>query len=331
LKRIFYYKMPSTQSALEVVNTDSPVRVFLARVISYDFDKSVVRINTSNEQGLDTQLITPLLNIGRDGDRITGAGFSAAPEDGSLAVVLRSSTNEWYTLGFVAPYGGPSNKFTSLKQKRNQGDITLSTRDGNAVNVLAGGRVDVRSSSLTGTTYLPNTELIHHTCKNYLLENSAGFLNWGINEKNGTAAALFRVKSRIEGDAPEAILSLGHNSSGNLYEATVSTSPKSRFTINRQGVVRVDSAKDAIVYTGEGNVRVTGRMIYLNSASSGAPPPSKFPGNAPQIAQIEPSDPTPPANFAQFSGIPSSFSPPDQKVPLNTPSGVEDESTLPLA
>lgn len=310
----------------------SPVQIFLARVEAYDSTGSVTRVRLQNEKCFDAQVCSGLLNVGRDGDVVTGAGISVGPEVNALCLVARTTNGEWYILGFVAPFDGRPNKFTILKEVRNQGDIALSTRDGNSVKVLAGGQTDIRATAMTATSYMPDTELIHNTCRNFIIDTNVGSLQWVLNRKNQTGSAVFKVNSSLEEESPQAILSMGHNPSGNVFEATVSTSPKSRFVINRQGVVRIESEKDVNIVADEkkGNVRVNGRMIYLNSGSSGAVPSSQFPGNAPQVDPVTPSLPTPSAVFAGFGGIPSSLSSPASKRQLNESTFVEPTTPLDL-
>lgn len=298
----------------------SPVEVVLARVIGYDPEGFVVRIRTQDERSFDTQLISGVLNVGKDDDLITGAGISAAPEEGSLAIAMRTSLGEWYTLGFVAPYGGVGNRYRVLREKHNQGDISISTRDGNSIKVLAGGRTDVRATSITGTSYLPDSELIHNTCRDFILDTLAGSLNWEIDQKNQTGSAVLAVNASLAKDSPQAILSLGHNTSGNLFEAKVSTAPGSKFSINKQGVVRVDSDKDVDVLASQGNIRIGARMIYLGQSGGSAPTsPASFAGNSPQVADITPSLPTPASNFPEFSPMPVALNAPDAKRVLNPP------------
>jgi len=237
-----------------------------------------------------------------------------------LVLVMRVSLGEWYTIGFISPYDGAPGKFTVLKEQRNPGDVAITSRFGNSVKVLAGGLTDVRASALTGTAYLPDEELIHNTCKNYVVDTMAGSLNWRVDPNNKTGSAVFAVNASLEEGSPQAILSLGHNTSGNLFEASTSRAPSSRFAINRQGVVRVDSAKDINLQAQKGNLRANGRMIYLNSSgSSGVPNPVKFPGNAVQLTKVLPSMPTPAINFPSFKGIPTSLPTPDVKRLLKPP------------
>jgi len=297
-----------------------PVEVVLARVVGYDPNGFVVRIRTQDERYFDTQLISGLLNVGKDGDLLTGAGISAAPEEGSLAVAMRNSYGEWYTLGFVAPYGGSNNRFKVLRDTLNQGDLSISTRSGNSVKVEASGRTDIRSTALTGTSYQPDSELIHSSCRDFILDTLAGSLSWKTDQKNQTGSAVLAVKSSLAEDSPQAILSLGHNTSGNLFEATVSTSPDSKFAINKQGVVRIDSAKDVDILASSGNIRIGARMVYLGQGGLSSPTlPVSFAGISPQIAAITPSLPTPALNFPKLSPMPTAFKVPDVKRALNLP------------
>jgi hypothetical protein len=324
----------SENSGLQLLNTQKQLKLQLARVVGYDPNGSIVRVwSATEQQPLDTQPISSLLNIGRDGDLITGAGINVAPEDGCLALIIQSSSGEWYTLGYISPYDGAPNKYKILREKRRQGDIALSTRDGNSVKVLAGGEVNTRASALTGTSWVPNGERVLTTAKNYVIQTLAGSLDWTVNEKNNKSSAVLSVKSSIDEDAPRGILALGHNQSGHLFEATTSTSPKSRFSINKQGVVRVDSAKDINIRSGdkEGVIRVNSRMIYLNSAASAAPPPSTFPDNAIQVDPVSPSQPTPDASLDQFAGVTTSFSAPDTKRELSESTFSQQSAPLPRA
>lgn len=308
----------------------APVRVLLARVIGYSSDGSIVRVRTQDERDLDTQAVSQLLNIGRDGDLIIGAGVDVAPEEGSLALVMRTTLGEWYTVGYVSPYDGPPKKFRVRRDQLNPGDISLTTRAGNALKILASGVADIRASALTGTTYFPDENLIHHRCRNYKINTLAGSLEWAIDSKKATGSAVWSVNSSDEEDSPQAIISLGHNSSGNLVQITTSRAPSSSFSINRQGVVRLDSAKDINLSSPQGNLRANGRMIYLNSSgTSGAKLPTKFPGNAVQIGAVTPSLSTPARNFPEFKAIPTSLPTPDPKKQLKSPTVPLPSSPLP--
>lgn len=125
----------------------------------------------------------PYLNPG------SGQGISFAPERGSLCwIMTRDSDPLSHDNDFkasVIAWQPPRDKeggHTSGRDTMNPGDICVATKGGNKVLLRANGLVEIGSTALSKTVYIPTSNGIHHLCNNYQIDATGGFMRWQAHE-----------------------------------------------------------------------------------------------------------------------------------------------------
>lgn len=307
--------------------TKLPLSLVEAEVEAVSDDGYTVTVRTRDGKRLRAQVVQPALAIGRDTDIFGGAGFSHAPEEGSMALVETTSFGEYYVRGFVHPLA--TNGYQGRRESIKPGDMVLRSRRGAFVDVLASGLLRAGTGSQAQTVHNPIDGSIRSIAQNFAVSTAIGNLLWLLDAATGRGA--FRVLSRtsVDSGSPAASLSLGDNPSGNLVELRTSSGKDSGFAIDRAGNVRVDSSKDITAFaSNDGVVRIQGKKIYLNSgAAKGL---QSFNNNfyeTPTTA-VTPGDPVALAKFPAMSEFPVSLPSPATKRALNPPQLTQPHTPL---
>ena len=304
------------------------VAVEEAEVLSVSDDGYRVTVRTRSGRKLDTQILMSLLSLGRDTDAFQGAGATVVPEEGSIAAVITTSYGEHYTFGFAQPYSS-TQEYQGNREPRRQGDMTLRSRNGAFVDVLASGFSRQGASDIAQTAYNPEDDSVRHVANKYSISTGMGNLLWEVDDQTGKGA--FRVLSRAGTDegAPEARMVLGDSPSGNLVELSTSSGKNSSFAIERAGNVRVDSDKDATILASSGKIRQQANKIYLNSGAAKAR--KTFNGNFFELssAPVQPGEPASLFKFPTYKPPPTALPPQAPKKVLNPTQFTVDTNTLP--
>ncbi len=286
-----------------------------ADVIRVSPDGYTVSVETRDGRSLDLQYMSPAAALGKDTDSFAGAGYTYAPEEGSIAIVVTDSFGESYIKGFKQPLSLTG--FQGRREARRPGDQTLRSRNGGFVDVLASALTRMGASDLAQLIANPGDDSMRTIAQNFIVSTGLGNLLWLIDEETNKGGFRVRTQSSSDEGSPAAALVLGDNPSGNLVELSTSSGKNSSFAIERAGNVRVDSDKDATIMAPKGKLRQQGKKIYLNTGGA-AKPRNSFRSNFFEVptASVQPGEPASIGKFPKPTPMPTSLPPQATKRPL---------------
>ena len=91
------------------------------------------------------------------------------------------------------------------KQRKNQvtlnaGDKVIKTVAGNRIIVRTGGTIEIQSTQLCRTFWIPSQNLINSVCQNFELETSGGHMKWRLDQKEETTNLQLKVWNGLAPD-----------------------------------------------------------------------------------------------------------------------------------
>jgi len=214
----------------------NPVGIEDGRIVNVDMANFTadVKTKTSQRQLIDIQWASPYMHFTK------GEGINFMPEVGSQCKVCMPSDSTPFILCFTTtfererqadgqdpqttlhpestePSESPAEvTFRSGRPKMQQGDIHLSTRDGNSVWLHRGGVVEIGATGICKRFYIPLLNTIRDVCENYNLISLAGEMSWLVqrDDRNasGDAEATFTLASRnfAQDEFASVFLQMGH-------------------------------------------------------------------------------------------------------------------------
>lgn len=246
----------------------------------------------------------------------SGEGINFMPEVGAKVMVCRPASSDPFVMCFVTPHEesarqadetgavppvdnhptgnegsvdddgdagtGPANvTFRAGRPALQQGDIHLSTRDGNQIWLHRGGVVEIGSTAISKRLYIPLLNFIRDSCENYELLTAGGTLSWTVerNDQNSDdeAMAILSIVGRNAAQDTNAsvMLQMGHVDDTkklrlvvapkNINPQTLEVSGSAVYTldVDEEGTV-VEGVKKDWNLTVEGEVTwdVTGSVTY---------------------------------------------------------------------
>lgn len=108
---------------------------------------------------------------------IDGDEDTILPVIGSYGVVIFIG-NEPYILGYYKPIPDSGDQPPQENLALNPGDKVFKTAGGNRITLRAGGTIEVQSTDLCRTYYIPSRNLITHVCQEMELETDGGSIDW---------------------------------------------------------------------------------------------------------------------------------------------------------
>lgn len=153
------------------------IRAIIRAAIITDVDpnKWTVKLKTPDNQ--QTWSNVPIPSVYLHGSE--GEGVHVMPEVGSSVWVCEPSEGD--TRPFVVCFRGLPDSEGSFRANRppmNPGDIVMMTRDRNAIKVRRGGVVEVSSTPLSRSMWIPTSNRIFHLCENWDLQHFGGSMQW---------------------------------------------------------------------------------------------------------------------------------------------------------
>jgi hypothetical protein len=140
----------------------------------------------------DIQVMSPYVHYSN------GEGIYVVPEIGALCWVCIPSmgrADAAFVLGYGACWDEEDESFRNGRQNLNPGDIMMSTRDENFIILRRGGVVQVGSTPICQTMFLPIRNVMKQFCENYELSTFGGELLWTTDRDDKTT----------DGDAPTTL------------------------------------------------------------------------------------------------------------------------------
>lgn len=140
----------------------------------------------------DVQVMSPYLHYSN------GEGIYTVPEVGALCWVCLPSmgrADAAFVLGYGACWDEEEESFRNGRQNLNPGDIMMSTRDENFIILRRGGVVQIGSTPICQTMFIPIQNVMKQFCESYELATFGGELLWTTDRDDKTT----------DGDAPTTL------------------------------------------------------------------------------------------------------------------------------
>jgi hypothetical protein len=190
-----------------------------------------------------------------------GAEDTSIPAIGQIGVLLYINS-EPYLIGFFrtmqpAPQDVPAGtEEDALEALITEGDRILTTIGGNSVILRSGGSIEIRSTAVCRTFWLP-TNLMTSVCGDFELDTDGGYITWERTPQTNDEMLEFFIQDNLE---PENCidLQLGTTEAGNLVDLKIGAVDIDDFTFTN---VQVSLSIDP-----DGNV-----TVQVGNVSSGTP------------------------------------------------------------
>jgi len=191
----------------------------------------------------DVQWITTAASDG-------GAEDTSIPKIGQVGVLLYIN-HEPYLIGFFRTQNPPAST-DPLADIVTQGDRLLSTIGGNTLILRAGGSIEVKSTDLCRTYWLPNN-LISTVCQDWEHSTDGGFVQWVRDKTNNDTLLEFFIQDNQQ-PTNCVDIQLGNSDNGNTVELTMgAVSPDTFDFTTTKLFLSVDPNGTLTLNVGEGN------------------------------------------------------------------------------
>ena len=209
-----------------------------------------------NKRFFDIQVMTPYFHY------LNGEGIYAMPEVGALAWLCKGSSGKWaeaFILGFKAPHDEDSDGFRDGRSALNPGDIMMATRDENFIILRRGGVVQIGSTPICQTMYVPINNIIRHFCEKFEVNAFGGELLWETwrreesSDEDIFTTFYLNVKEKASDPAHVARLSIGSHGDGDPLRLQLTMYPDGTDGAEFVADLQIDN---------EGNVTWDSRFNY---------------------------------------------------------------------
>lgn len=219
-----------------------------------------------------------------------GEGIVFIPEVGAHCWVAIPSEGDTrpVPLTFRSPVNQEGTFAGGRKKTVNPGSIHLSTRDRNGIKVERGGVVEIYSTPIARTFYLPYSNEIVHFFENYRLEGLGGYSRWLTSrpeeDPDGLKGTRLEVAIKEFADHPGHVVRVQaggqiEDDNGAVVKLDVHESgeashldevPSTTVTINKLGEIRVSNGAMDLLIDDDGKVYMTSSdvRIHLGTGAS---------------------------------------------------------------
>lgn len=167
---------------------DRTGKVCLGRVTNVDSQSRILRVKTigmGSVDDLDLHDVHVLHGLWHaEGDESV-----TLPRRGAMGVVLFLGSESIWIGSIPSLMAAGAGQRTNL-ESLNEGDIAYKTKFGNKVILRTGGTIEIQSTRLCKTFWIPSENLISNVCQNFEVETSGGFLKWNLDKENANATKL---------------------------------------------------------------------------------------------------------------------------------------------
>jgi len=186
-----------------------PAFIQLGKVIDVDPSKWTMRVRAlEGEQTFNDCPIPSLYTHPFEGE-----GIHFVPEPGAYVWMCRPSEGDVRAFPLLYhPLPDSSSNQRANRPVLNPGDISLETRDRNGMRIRRGGVVEIFSTAIARTYYLPSKNRILTFAENWELETFGGHLRWNTarpeEDPDGLKSTKFDLSVKEFADHPEAAVQL---------------------------------------------------------------------------------------------------------------------------
>ncbi len=148
------------------------VRLELGVITDVDYVNSVVSVRTemSEQPSYRVPLISPYIN------QTTSEGIRWMPKGGETVIMAIFSDGTRRILGFVGVDEEGSHNYGFGEM--NGGDFFIRGGNNSFLRIHSGGVVEIGSSPLCSSIYIPTRNITHHIAENWILDTFAGSLEF---------------------------------------------------------------------------------------------------------------------------------------------------------
>lgn len=148
--------------------------------IDYENQSFEVRSEMSEQPSYRIPIMSPYI------DSTNAAGLKFCPEVGTTCIMATLSDGNRCILGFLMmpdTNGSLDAGFT----KMSSGDAFWQGPEGNFVRLRSGGILEIGSTPVCSSIYIPTRNILHNICENFVLDTFAGFFEFRVDraEDNG--------------------------------------------------------------------------------------------------------------------------------------------------
>jgi hypothetical protein len=264
---------PVIRSVSAMKSDTLPARIQRCRVVNVntrDFTVDIRQEFQPYAAMFDIPFSTPY------GHQENGEGIHFMPEPGAIAWVCQPSEEgrDAFVLAFTMI--NEKGSYRGGRQLLNPGDIHLSTRDGNYIFIRRGGVVQIGSTPICQTVYLPIKNTIQHFAENYEVHTPAGDLTWTVarteEQGDGHRGCTYTLAAKEFSDDPNkdpvAVLKIGSHGDGNPTILTMQTRDKgggkvqTTMEITKDGEIKWTMKKFTMVVQGDYSAKIKGSMQF---------------------------------------------------------------------
>ncbi len=196
-----------------------PAEIETARIINVNIETWSVDCiaEYANKRYFDLQVMAPYFHFAN------GEGIYAQPEVGALCWLCTASAGRFaapFVMGFQSAHDEDFDSFRGGRQTLNPGDIMLRTRDENFLVLRRGGVVQIGSTPVCQTMYVPIGNFLRHFCEQYELNTFGGSLEWTNSRTDKTAdgnvltTLTLSVREKVDSPAHDVVLTVGSHGDG---------------------------------------------------------------------------------------------------------------------
>ena len=154
----------------------------LGKIISVDKNTRTCRVKTLGKKGItDDQDLWNVQWI-QLSSSVDGSQDTVIPEINTYGVVIFIN-NEPYIFGYYTPINSEGDDQKPNQEDLGPGSKVFKTSAGNKVIIHSGGSVEVQSTDICRTYWLPSRNLITSICMEYEIEASGGYRYWHRDSK----------------------------------------------------------------------------------------------------------------------------------------------------
>lgn len=186
----------------------SPAFILSARVLDVNVDRYTVTVAPEfiKSPHSDISFATPYQHPNN------GEGIYFMPEVGSLCwVCYNSEGGRPFVIGWKSANDSSGSRRAN-KQNLNPGDIYMGTRDENFMVLRRGGVVQIGSTPLAQTIYVPINNTIKNFCENFAIHSLGGDLEWTVRRAeettDGTRPTSLKLSAKAFTDDPKSVAEL---------------------------------------------------------------------------------------------------------------------------
>ena len=158
------------------------VRLEVAIITEIDYENQCyfLRSEMSEQPSYRVPIMSPYI------DDQTSAGFKVCPRVGSICIAAQLSDGRRCILGFL-PTDDTEGKMDAGFEPMVSGDMLFQGPEGNFVKIRSGGIVEIGSTPICSTIYLPIRNIIHNISENFIIDTFAGSFEYKVErqEDNG--------------------------------------------------------------------------------------------------------------------------------------------------